>query len=55
MVTGWLKLTENETVKWYYFDKSGIMVTGEQVIGGKKYNFAADGVMVEETDQTNKS
>ena len=30
---------------WYYIDEDGIMVTGHEVIGGKKYFFDEDGIM----------
>ena len=29
----------------YFFDNSGTMVTGEQIIGGAKYTFGSDGVL----------
>lgn len=32
--------------QWYYFDKNGNMVTGEQVIDGKKYFFLDNGLQL---------
>lgn len=39
MATGWKKIAN----KWYYLDKSGMMVTGSKSIDGKKYAFKNDG------------
>ncbi len=43
--TGWQNLDGNV----YYFDGDGKKVTGEQVIGGTKYNFASDGSLVKDS------
>ena len=40
--TGWQTINGNV----YYYTEEGKQVTGEQVIGGVKYNFASDGTLV---------
>lgn len=43
--TGW----HNFQGKIYYFDKTGKIITGEQVIQGQRYVFGADGILQEGT------
>jgi len=40
MKTGWYLSGSS----WYYFDNSGVMVTGSKTINGKTYNFNSNGV-----------
>ncbi len=43
--TGWQTIDGNV----YYFDENGNKVTGEQIIGGTKYNFASDGSLIKDS------
>lgn len=42
MQTGWVK----DGGYWYYMNKSGVMLTGTQVINGKTYRFNSSGVWI---------
>lgn len=42
MVTGW----QNINGKIFYFNESGVMATGEQLIDGFNREFTADGVLI---------
>lgn len=47
MLTGWQKIRWNGKDCWFYFEKSGDMVTGVHTIDGKIYKFDDNGVWVE--------
>lgn len=52
MLTGWQKLTTSAGNCWYYFAQNGRMYTGTNVIDGTTYNFADDGHMLEQQEDT---
>lgn len=47
MLTGWQKIRWNNRDCWFYFNVSGVMLTGIQTINGKQYKFDDNGVWIE--------